>query len=223
MKRTQNKAKTGAAPALPDGVELVTRGTGITAQKYAAIKRPTPGAMAFAMENFRERSRDLMRAGTAFGADVSGDVDLARAILARAGDGEEAPDSPEDFARRILNLYGAAESEIARGAADRAAMRAVQLGRLIEKAALKFEWEADALRGAGLRRAGREGAAAAASTKRAKNAERDREIRRRAAEIEARRPAATCATVIKHVVTALRKNGVQVSESTAKRVIGKKK
>jgi hypothetical protein len=61
--------------------------------------------------------------------------------------GQAKPDSPEDFACRILHVFTQARRAIDKGEADRAAYYAVEFGELKTSITIKKMWEPAALKG----------------------------------------------------------------------------
>lgn len=124
----------------------IKRGSGITAKEYMqADGADLPVAMREFFANWKEVSKDR----DAFGARVVRAEEWARAVLAQAGiEGKTVPDSPKDYALRLLDEIAWIRAFIERGEAAEAARFAVNLGILMQEAAFKFQWEHSALVGA---------------------------------------------------------------------------
>lgn len=121
-------------------------GSGITARTarvYAADAEEGQAALREAVQEWLDKASEL----GAFGATVE---DVKEACIAVVADGDaeqEEQDSPEDFARSILDAMWHAFDRIEHGDADEAARMGFHVGRLWAEARIKWDWEDHALRG----------------------------------------------------------------------------
>jgi Phage integrase family len=119
-------------------------GTGITARE---VTRYSGEDMFPAFEAFaRQWNAALSEGGDQFGAVVFNAERVCRSILANAGPKPFAPDSAEDYARRVLHLIDLTRTDIALGDAAGAGRMAIDIGRLCTEAHMKRVWEKYALR-----------------------------------------------------------------------------
>ena len=117
-------------------------GTGIT--ERSVTLHSGPDLAPFLKQKLRRIAGDMQAQGGRFGMVTAATRESCLAAL--AGDqADHAPDSPEDFALRILRLLDHSTHAIAQGDADGAARWAFQAGMLASEAGMKEQWESMAL------------------------------------------------------------------------------
>jgi hypothetical protein len=122
-----------------------TIGKGITARE---VTRYSGEDMGPALDAWARQWNAAYSEGRGlFGAQVVKQERACRHILAGAGDGPFAPDSLQDYAKRILDAIDQTKKQILHNDADQAAREAIHVGRLITEFHVKQRWENHALRG----------------------------------------------------------------------------
>lgn len=125
--------------------EVKKHGTGITSYEVPHYSgEDLREGLASGSESM---AKGIKEQGGLFGWRTSAMVEVADEILSVAGDGPYEDQTPEDYAYKIHSYWRCAKKAIAKGNADEAARWAYELGSLCAEAAMKFEWESDALRG----------------------------------------------------------------------------
>jgi len=182
-----------------------------TAQMYRAWVDPIEEARriceAVAGDLWRERRAAIQEA-----IESNTPTEMAAAL---GNTIEISEDSPEDFALRILDLIDRASKVAGRGETESAARLHFRAGWLFAVAGMKFQWEADAVRGKSVIEAARHGQATAFGTEEQKAAKRA-EVRKASQAFHARNPGASQGSTNRHLAKEF-----GVSERTIRRYLAK--
>lgn len=122
------------------------RGRGITAREVTLFDAKDPADAAAMMLWFDSLGEEL-RAKGLWGAATHQMRAACEGIMQSQPDRGHQPDSPRDFAQKILRSLELADHAILEGQAELAARLALDAGQLWATAVMKWSWEADALRG----------------------------------------------------------------------------
>lgn len=148
-------------------MKKIKRGSGITEREVVEVGVTDPWDAFFEAADRMEAK--LGRVPDDFDWLACAAEEWAESVLQHAK-GKPAPDTPEDFARRMQADIGRVRLEISKGNAARAAHVALLLGITMEACRVKGIWEPHALRGEKSVKAGRHGHEAVHGTEEEKQA-----------------------------------------------------
>lgn len=123
-----------------------TVGTGITARERTVYETNDRADMEAFLAEF-DAWGDQVTAKGLWGASTAQMRAACEGILQGQPDRGQEPDSPSDFARKIVRSLELADHAILEGKAENAARLALDAGQLWTTAVMKWSWESSALSG----------------------------------------------------------------------------